>query len=76
VSNLGASLSGASAAGSSATNSATSASEAAQKADQNASAPLTQTALNWLDVFVTGLGDENCKTDDLECLKRQKTSIQ
>ena len=49
---------------------------AAQKAEQNAAAPLTQTALNWLDVFVTGLGDENCKTDDLECLKRQKTSLQ
>jgi hypothetical protein len=76
VSNLGASLSGASNAGSSAANSATSASEAAQRAEQNAAAPLTQTALNWLDVFVTGLGDDNCKTDDLECLKRQKTSLQ
>jgi hypothetical protein len=22
---------------------------------------------------VTGLGEENCKPDDIECLKRQKT---
>jgi hypothetical protein len=36
-------------------------------------APLAQTALGWLDVFVTGLGEENCKTEDVECLKRQKT---
>ncbi|MDB6102111.1 MAG: hemagglutinin-related protein [Gammaproteobacteria bacterium] len=75
VSNLGASLSGASNAGSSAANSATSSSEAAQRADQNAAAPLAQTALSWLDVFVTGLGEENCRTDDLECLKRQKTNL-
>jgi filamentous hemagglutinin family protein len=75
VSNLGASLSGASSAGSSAANSATSSSEAAQRADQNGAAPLAQTALSWLDVFVTGLGEENCRTDDLECLKRQKTNL-
>jgi hypothetical protein len=75
VSNLGASLSGASNAGSSAANSATSSSEEKQRADQNATAPLAQTALSWLDVFVTGLGEENCRTDDLECLKRQKTNL-
>jgi hypothetical protein len=75
VSNLGASLSGASSAGSSAANTATSSSEAAQRAEQNAAAPLAQTALSWLDVFVTGLGEENCRTDDLECLKRQKTNL-
>jgi hypothetical protein len=34
--------------------------------------PLAQTALSWLEVFVTGLGEENCKQDDIECLKRQK----
>jgi filamentous hemagglutinin len=75
VSNLGASLSGASSAGSGATTSATASAEAAQRAEQNAAAPLAQTALSWLDVFVTGLGEENCHTDDLECLKRQKTNI-
>ena len=36
--------------------------------------PVADSALSWLDVFVTGLGDENCKPDDTECLKRQKTS--
>jgi filamentous hemagglutinin len=32
--------------------------------------------LNWLDVFVTGLGEENCKQDDIECLKRQRAAVQ
>jgi hypothetical protein len=76
VSNLGASLSAASSAGSGASNNATAASEAAQRAAAQTAAPLAQTALSWLDVFVTGLGEENCRTDDLECLKRQKTSLQ
>ena len=35
-------------------------------------APLTQAAISWLDVFVTGLGEENCKPEDTECLSRQK----
>jgi filamentous hemagglutinin len=72
VSNIGASLSGASSAASGATNTATSAVQAST-ADKEAAAPLAQTALTWLDVFVTGLGEENCKPDDIECLKRQKT---
>jgi filamentous hemagglutinin len=72
VSNIGASLSGASSAASGATNTATSAVQA-NTADKEAAAPLAQTALTWLDVFVTGLGEENCKPDDIECLKRQKT---
>jgi hypothetical protein len=42
-------------------------------AEKEALAPLSQAALSWLDVFVTGLGEENCKPDDVECLKRQKT---
>jgi hypothetical protein len=25
---------------------------------------MAQTALSWLEVFVTGLGEENCKQDD------------
>jgi filamentous hemagglutinin family protein len=76
VGNLGAALSGASSAGSSATTSATSSAEAAQRAaEQAGSAPLSQTALSWLDVFVTGLGEENCKPDDLDCMKRQKTNV-
>jgi filamentous hemagglutinin family protein len=70
LSGLGASLSGVSAVASSATSSSTS-----SVTDSNAAketAPLAQTALSWLEVFVTGLGDENCKQDDLECLRRQK----
>jgi hypothetical protein len=72
VSSIGASLAGASNAASSTTNSSTN-SMAGNAADKEAAAPLAQTALSWLDVFVTGLGEENCKPDDIECLKRQKT---
>jgi filamentous hemagglutinin family protein len=71
ISSLGASLSGASAAAGSASNTSTAAASAA--AEKEAAAPLSQAALSWLDVFVTGLGEENCKPDDIECLKRQKT---
>ena len=39
-------------------------------------APLADTALSWLEVFVVGLGEDNCKQDDIECLKRQKGSVQ
>jgi filamentous hemagglutinin len=35
------------------------------------STPVADAAISWLDVFVTGLGEENCKPDDLVCLKRQ-----
>jgi filamentous hemagglutinin family protein len=71
VSNIGVSLAGASSTANAASNSTTSA--ATSNADKEAAAaPLSQAALSWLDVFVTGLGEENCKPDDLECLKRQK----
>jgi hypothetical protein len=73
VGNLSASLSGVSSAASSATNSAATA-VAAQSSTAHEVAPLAQSALSWLDVFVTGLGEENCKPDDIECLKRQKTA--
>jgi len=73
LSSLGASLSGVSAVASSATSSATSTVSDAAAAAKEA-APLAQNALNWLDVFVTGLGEENCKPDDTECLRRQKTA--
>jgi hypothetical protein len=65
-------LSGASGAATGASNTATSA-LASNAAVKEGAAPLAQTALSWLDVFVTGLGEENCKSDDIECLKRQKT---
>ena len=74
VSDLGVTLSSAASAASSATNSATSSAEdEAKRAQAAAVAPLAQAAISWLDVFVTGLGEENCKPDDMACLKRQKT---
>jgi hypothetical protein len=73
LSGLGASLSGVSSVASSATSSSTSSTVAESNA-QKETAPLAQTALSWLEVFVTGLGEENCKQDDVECLKRQKSA--
>lgn len=70
VSNLTASLSGAASAAS-ATTTATTALEGSGGNKEEA-APLAQSAISWLDVFVTGLGEDNCKPDDSECLKRQK----
>jgi filamentous hemagglutinin len=71
LSSLGASLSGVSSAAAGTTTSSTSTAQEANNAAKE-TAPLAQTALSWLDVFVTGLGEENCKPDDIECLKRQK----
>ena len=73
VSNIGASLSGASSAAAGASNTSTN-SVAGNAAEKEGAAPLSQSALSWLDVFVTGLGEENCKPDDIDCLKRQKTT--
>ena len=73
VGNLSASLSAASSVASGTTSNA----ESSMESDSNAAkqmAPLAQNALSWLDVFVTGLGEENCKPDDVECLKRQPTA--
>jgi hypothetical protein len=71
LSGLAASLSGVSAVGSGATNSSTnSVSESNETTKEPA--PLAQNALSWLEVFVTGLGEENCKQDDRECLLRQR----
>jgi hypothetical protein len=58
-----------------ASSSTTSGTEAAQEsanATKEAAATLAQSALSWLEVFVTGLGEENCKPDDIPCLQRQK----
>jgi filamentous hemagglutinin family protein len=73
VSSVSASLSGASNAASGASNTATT-SVGSDKSEKETAAPLAQSALSFLDVFVTGLGEENCKPDDIECLKRQKTA--
>ena len=69
VGNLGAALSGAASVGSGATTAATAAVGESQGTQQ--SAPLSQAELSWLEVFVTGLGEANCKPDDQECLKQQ-----
>ena len=69
VSNVTASVSGAVSAASASTTSASSM-DAFNNKDQ--SAPLAASALSWLDVFVTGLGEEDCKPSDEECIKRQK----
>ena len=69
---LGASLAGVSAAASSASNSATMAVGDEEGSEQQQAAPLAEEALSWLEVFVVGLGEEGCRQDDLECLKRQK----
>jgi filamentous hemagglutinin family protein len=70
---LGASLASVSAASSSATNTASDAGKSAG-GDQGRT-PLAQDALSWLEVFVLGLGEDNCRPDDLECLKRQKKAL-
>ncbi len=70
TSGLGASLAGVSAAASSSSSAAEAATDEDDKSDQ-AQASLAQTAMSWLEVFVVGLGEEGCKTDDVECLKRQ-----
>ncbi|HZF25291.1 MAG TPA: filamentous hemagglutinin family protein, partial [Steroidobacteraceae bacterium] len=75
TSGLGASLSGVSGVAASTQNTSNSAAEDSQSAKE-AAAPMAQSALSWLDVFVVGLGEENCKQDDTECLKRQKSKPQ
>ncbi len=73
LSGLAASLSGVSSVASSATTSGAASAESGAAAAKEV-APLAQNALSWLEVFVTGLGEENCKQDDVECLKRQKSA--
>jgi hypothetical protein len=72
TSGIAASLSGVSAVAAGASNS--SSADASQDKDkkQEDAAPIAQAALSWLEVFVVGLGEENCRQDDVECLKRQK----
>jgi filamentous hemagglutinin len=71
-SGLGASLAGSSSVSSSAANAASLVAESATKGES--AAPLAQSALGFLEVFILGLGEDTCKQDDMECLKRQKTN--
>jgi hypothetical protein len=71
ISSIGASLAGASSSASGTTKTATDA-VASNPSETQTASPLGQDGLSFLDVVVTGLGAENCKPDDIECLKRQK----
>jgi filamentous hemagglutinin len=66
---LGAGLTGASSSASGASSSVTG--DAAAAAGEQKTA-LADSALSWLDVFVVGLGEDQCDQKDLECLKRQR----
>lgn len=68
---LAPSLANVSAAASSAANTATNSVDGGRDQDKQA-ASLGDTALSWLEVFVIGLGEDNCGQSDIECLKRQK----
>jgi hypothetical protein len=67
VTGLGAAVSGASSAAGATANVAESIGGGNSTAG---STPVADQALNFIEVFVTGLGEENCKADDLECLKK------
>jgi filamentous hemagglutinin family protein len=71
VTGLGASLAG--------TSSVASASAAAAMAvsptgNEGQAAPVAENALSWLDVFILGFGEEQCKAEEVECLKKQKSN--
>ncbi|HUA25569.1 MAG TPA: filamentous hemagglutinin family protein [Steroidobacteraceae bacterium] len=70
VTGVGASLSAASSSGAAA--SGVGESSVAQSSSSQNQAPQAQAALNWLDVFVLGLGEAQCAPDDLECIKKQQ----
>jgi filamentous hemagglutinin family protein len=75
VSGIGASLSAASAVASSATSASSGA--VAEPSDKAGSkAPIAESALSWLDVFVEGFGQDVCKADDVACLARQRSHAQ
>jgi filamentous hemagglutinin family protein len=75
VTGLGASFSGASSTAGATANTAESFSSENSSQSAN-STPASEAAISWLDVFVTGLGEENCKPDDIECLKRASAKPQ
>jgi hypothetical protein len=70
TSNLGASLSGASSASTSASSASSQTVE--ERRGAQGPAPLADTALGWLDVFIEGFGEEVCKPTDEECLQRSR----
>ncbi|HTY48690.1 MAG TPA: filamentous hemagglutinin family protein [Steroidobacteraceae bacterium] len=71
VSNVTASVSGAATAGAASTSTQAQADQGS--AAQKPAASQSEAALQWLDVFVTGLGEDNCSPSDTECLKKQQS---
>ncbi len=67
---LGASVAGVSATSGSASSAAAAAADTG--AQRKEPAPLADAAMSWLDVFVVGFGEEGCKPDDMECMKRNQ----
>jgi len=72
TSGAGVTLAGASQTGGSSDKAVDKSTDESARTNKEDKAPIAQAALSWLEVFVTGLGEENCKQDDVECLKRQK----
>ena len=70
VTGVGASLAAASSSGAAAAG--VGESSVTQSSTSQNQAPQAQAALNWLDVFVLGLGEAQCAPDDLECIKKQQ----
>ena len=66
---LGVSVSGAASAGAAATNVGASSADSDDRAGKGS---VSQAALNYLDVVVVGFGEENCRPDDVDCLRRQR----
>jgi filamentous hemagglutinin len=66
---LGVSVSGAASAGTAATNVGASSTDSDDRAGKGG---VSQAALNYLDVVVVGFGEENCRPDDVDCLRRQR----
>ncbi len=70
VTGLGTAAAGASSSAGATSNVAESFNAAAGNTASNT--PLADAALSYLEVFVTGLGEGNCRPDDVECLKRER----
>jgi hypothetical protein len=68
-SGLGVSVAAAGSSGAAATNVASQSSEGSERQSTNS---VAQASLSYLDVVVVGLGEENCRPDDVECMRRQK----
>jgi hypothetical protein len=69
TSSLGAALAGASATASASSSASDPSSDGPAT---QAAAPLADSALGFLDVFLEGFGAEVCKPEDLDCLKRNQ----